>query len=445
MATIDPSFGVGWPDYSQTGSFFGPVSPPALGPFDGPLVALPCINYDWLRLLLGASDQLRNPSTWAGLTPTQTVTVLSQVEQLQAELSRAGTCVICPEMRLQDCVLQFSCDGGATWLDVTGWAANFDNCVSSVIIPPVPPNPGGDTTAQRACNIAGYISQVVIKDVITNAVTAYNSSLTQLEFGLLIFDTIAFAFPITAIAVDVFAALYLEFTAMTIADFTAAQTDPVLASDLTCAIYSAIAARGYIDAANLPAVIANVCAMSYVSDPVVDALCGFFTNVGLQNLQAMQNVGALDVVDCTSCGTWCYKWDGSTGNTPPWDFTDHPFFPLPLGQYVPGTGFTPTVANPEEVYMGITFTPTFLTEIEYTTDRGSTNNGATSHIEIVGFATVSFNPASGLHTGILPVNTTVGHVRINLGSAPTLVPPQNITSIIFRGTGSNPFGSSNCT
>ncbi len=441
---IDPAYDMPFPDYAQVGSFNARVSPPLLGPFDGTLVSLPCVNPDWLRILLGAVDQLRNPSSWFGLTPSQVVTVLGQVEDLRSALSLGGPCMLCPELRLQDCVLQISCDAGATWTDVSGWSAGFGSCVQLAGPGPVPPNPGGKTNPQRACDIAGYISQEIIKDVIQKAINAYNTSLTQLEFGLLIFDTIAFAFPITAIAVDVFAAFYVELTSLTIADFTSSVSDPALFSDLTCAIYSAIAATGYITAANLPNVIANVCAISYPHPSVISAICAFMTNIGLANLRAMQNVGALDVVDCTSCGTWCYEWDGSTGNTPAWSFLDHPYAPIVLGQYTPGVGFTPDPLQPNQVFMGIGLTPTYITDMEITTSRGSQNLGGASHIEIVGYATVGIDPPIGVHTLTFPVNTTVGHIRLNLASAAGFVLPQNITKVLIRGVGSNPFGSSNC-
>jgi hypothetical protein len=346
-----------FPDYAQVGSFRAPVVPPALGPFEGTLVSLPCINPDWLRLLLGAADQLRNPSSWAGLTPSQTVDILGQVEDLRRQLSIAGPCVICPEMRLQDCVLQFSCDSGATWTDVTGWAENFascvnaavtippqtqlqfdtscelqesfdggdswsnvpgwtDNfptCVTGILIPPVPPNPQPFPDDQHACNIAGAISKEVIQLVVAKAVAAYNSDLTTLQFGTSIFDSIAWAFPITAIAMDVFYAFYLEVNALSIGAFTTAETDPVLVSDLTCAIYSAIRTVGYIDATNIADVITNVCGITYTYPQVISAICGFVTNIGLANFQGMQNVGALDLEDCSGCASpptpWCYRFD----------------------------------------------------------------------------------------------------------------------------------------
>jgi len=493
VAEIDPSYGVGWPYYSQTGSFYAPVSPPTLGPFEGTLVSLPCLNYDWLRLLLGASDQLRNPSTWKDLTPAQTVVVLSQVEELQAELSRAGACVICPQMRLEGCVLQFSCDAGATWIDVTGWAenfagcvaaaspcppitnvqftagcalqtstdcgssystvpgwvANFDSCVSGVLIPPVPPNPPGTPINQHACNIAGFIASEVMKVVIGKAVDSYNSDLTLLQFGTSIFNTVAFAFPLTAIAWDVFYAIYIEVTAATIADFTAAASDPVLWSALTCAIYDAIKTDGYITAGNLAALISNVCGMSYTYADVVTALCNFVTNIGLQNLQAMQNRGAVDDVDCSGCGgTWCWLED-LTATQSSWTN----FYVGSHGTYTPGVGYVGTnFMGDLYVTVQAPFAPMHgCTSLEITFFRDQGDTRGASAFQLLHGGTSSYAFSLGGSSGPSPITVTVpmtGHVDVTkfiqlsiTGTVGTLV----LQSIKYCGTGPNPFGMDNCT
>jgi hypothetical protein len=319
-------------------SFQTPATPPAAGPLSGTLVQLPCINADWLPLVLGALDQLRNPSAWSlPYSGAAMDSILSQVDELRDACNVITVpCVSCPLIRLQDCVLQSSCDGGATWVDVSGWASNFASCVQLAYPGPVPPNPGGRTPADQACSIAGYISSEIIKLAITNAVNSYNSSLSLLQFGVLIFDTIAFAFPITAIAVDVFYALYLEVNGSTISDFTDAESDPALWNAVTCAIYSAIATDGAITAANLPTVISNVCGISYVHADVVTAICNFMTNIGLANIRAMQNVGVLDELNCTHCaGGWCFNTEFNNSAIGLWQY----FNPInQSGHWVPHVG-----------------------------------------------------------------------------------------------------------
>jgi hypothetical protein len=483
-APIDPNYDMPFPDYQQTGSFIGPVSLPALGPLEGTLVSLPCLNPDWLRLLLGCVDQLRNPSTWASLTPSQTVTALGQVEDLRGALQQGGTCVICPEMRLEGCVLQFSCDAGATWTDVAGWAENFascvvaafpcppitnlqfdtgcdlkfstdcgggylsvpgwtDNfspCVSGVTIPPVPPNPGSDTTAQRACNIANYIASVMIKDVLTNAVTAFNSSLSTLEFGLLIFDTVAFAFPITAIAADIFAALYIEITSINISDFTAAQTDPLLQSQLTCAIYEAISGDGYIKASNLSAVITNVCAMVYTYPSVVTALCTFITGIGLQNLQAMQNVGALDVADCSGCTPeWCYHFDFTS--------SDGGWTPN-FGHYTPGVGFQSDPDIPDNgdrltIALTVSTAATIDTVEIFGSAAGTASDPHQRSITNSGAWYKFYTQAAGAIDATVTVLEFTNTLQIAMFNVP-LAGTNTITALTIHGRGPTIYGTPNC-
>jgi len=447
VAEIDPSYGVGWPNYSQTGSFFAPVSPPALGPFEGPLVALPCVNYDWLRLLLGASDQLRNPSTWKDLTPDETVVVLSQVEELQANLSVAGTCVICPEIRLQDCVLQFSCDAGATWTDVAGWTDNFANCTTDIIFPPVPPNPGSDTTAQRACNIAAYLSSLMVNDVVDKAITNFNSDLTLLDFGLLVFNTIAFAFPITAIAVDVFAAFYVELTSGNIADFEAASTDPLLLSLLTCAIYNAIKTTGYITSANLPNVISNVCGITYTYPVVITAICTFITGIGIVNLRAMQNVGALAVGDCTFCSAdWCKQFDFTLNNG---GWTVYNNGTADYGAYVAGVGWESAVVGSTEILqISVMFGGSWnitTVDVWYSRSAGVGRHG-NSTVSTGGGPVVDLQDGAGTSHTVCNIDAGVGQVVVDGEIYPVVSGAVfTVTKVEIRGLGTSPFGTSDCT
>jgi hypothetical protein len=390
------------------------------------------------------------------------VVVLSQVEELQAALSVAGVCELpppmtCPQMRLQDCILQFSCDSGATWTDVDNWAASFPSCVSGVIIPPVPGNPGGTPQDQHACNLAGFIASEVMKLVVSKAVTAFNSDLTTLQFGTSIFDAIAYAFPITAIAMDVFYAFYLELNSASIAAFTAAESDPVLWSDITCAIYSAIVTVGYIDASNLGSVITNICAISYTYPVVVTALCGFITNIGLQNLQAMQNAGAVDIVDCSSCpGTWCFKWDFTSVPGP---FTNFDFSgndPVTgWGQWIAGIGWqAQNVASGQERLdlrlSGIPGSAGMSMELEFFV--ASTSSGGTFREVDTYLAGTLVNSYPLVATAVDPTGTVqtislagaFDRFDVYLGTNGFGATAGRITYITLRGTGPNPFGTTNC-
>lgn len=78
--------------------------------------------------LIGSLLQLAQPPTWAITDPTRMSEVLGQVTDLIVALGTAGACMF----RLTaSCLLQYSLDGGATWIDVTDWATNFPLCVRS--------------------------------------------------------------------------------------------------------------------------------------------------------------------------------------------------------------------------------------------------------------------------------------------------------------------------
>jgi hypothetical protein len=400
----DPGWDMPRINWQQQGSFETGEIPLAYEPDAGPLICLPPINQYWLPLILGCLDQLRNPSTWITSNDTQLNTALDRANRLMQMLGERAVCFTYQLRFTSSCVLQYSTDGGATWTDVDGWDTNFLNCVSSVIIPPIPPNPGPSPINQHACNIAGYIATEVLQLSITKAVNDFNAMEGQVQYAQDILLTVAYAFPLTALALDAFAVLYGEYTALTIGDFTAASTDPVLWSDVTCAIYEAIRTTGYIDASNMATVVSNICAISYSSSTVITAICSFVSALQLRDWQGFQNVGALDDVDCSACVNppgWCYEWNASSGNVPAFDFTIC-YPPNIAGQYVSGTGFVPSPAVADNVLCmchigtGGTFK---RIEVDYTTQvTQSTSLRSMNLFHPGGPAAISFNFNSGVGT-----------------------------------------------
>ena len=76
--------------------------------------------------MIGALLQLLQPPAWDITDPTRMAEVLGQVTDLIVALGTAGACMF----RLTNtCLLQYSLDGGTTWVDVTDWATNFPLCV----------------------------------------------------------------------------------------------------------------------------------------------------------------------------------------------------------------------------------------------------------------------------------------------------------------------------
>jgi hypothetical protein len=455
MTSPDPAMDMPVRNWGQQGSFITKIFPPSDGPMGGTLIQLPCINQDWLLPLMGAIDQLRNPSVWNVLTDLDMDGVLGWVTQLQ-EMMWSGMDVPCCNVTMRltsDCVLQFSTDGGSIWSDVTDWSTNLSGCIQVNLPGPVPPNPGGLPNDQHACNISGYMAQEIIQQAIKIAVTAYNDTLDLIGFGTSVMNSIGWAFPITALAWDAFAAVYSYFTSLTIAEFTTASTDPILWSDVTCAIYNAIKAAGYVTDANLPTLISNVCAISYVPTVVVSALCDFVTKAGLGNIRAWQDAGAYDDVDCSGCGEWCYLWDLRLASAP-WvpqygSGTD--------GHYVASTGFVGDVDTgggftKMECDIIYTFTgATSVSKIEMEIFSSAADTHTNCHIQYHSAGTwytdafsIPASPSGIVHLTFVAHNP-VDAVALRASQDGSSAGWPVITKVKMLGNGSNPFGVTNCT
>jgi hypothetical protein len=443
----DPAWDMPRINWQQQGSFEAGEIPLAYEPDAAPLICLPPINEYWLPLILGCLDQLRNPSTWITSTDAALNTALDRANRLMQMLGQRAVCFTYQLQFTSGCVLQFSTDGGATWSDVAGWDANFINCIQNVIIPPIPSPPTPQPPTVLGCNIAGYLAEEIIQLVCTKAVNGYNTSLTQLQFAQDILDTIAYAFPLTAIALTVFHDFYAYVTGATISDFTYASTDPVLWGDVACAIYSAIVGTGYITTGNLGNVISNICGIAYIHADVVTALCSFITNIGIENLRAMQNVAVLDNVDCSGCGTWCYTWDFSA--------SDGGWTNVYTGLYGTHTGGqwqATTSGGGNALIIHKTFTAATITQIEIwygtltvdTTSPREIQLGHAGPAVFTGFLGTAANPP--ITNRAFGVGSIVGdELVINLESGPAgNVSWGTVQRVTIRGVGTSPFGASNC-
>lgn len=455
--SIDPAFDMPVRNWSQQGSFIKPVAPPVNGPLDAPLIQLPCINQDWLLLLMGAIDQLRNPSTWNAGSDAGTDLVLSRVTELQEALW-GGMDVPCCNvtLRLSDsCVLQFSTDGGTTWTDVTGWSDNFCSCATACTIAPTPPNPQLALTQQHACNIAGFLSNEIIQKTMSAVVAYVGTANEQLLFAHALLNDIGFAFPITAAFGNAAYAFYQDVVGQLLSQVEAARDDPTLWADVTCAIFQAIKNDGYVTASNFAAVGVNLHAMSYSPSWVPNALGNYWGNLGLNNIQSLQNVGALDDVDCSGCAnTWCHEWnflvsDGGWVNfsgayTSPWvsgsgwqsfnqttPTTDH------VINIIKSLGMAVTINRwAVYVYDADGYTPIPGSSRAIAGSLGGTTQGATT------FPNLAYTPYTLLDYSFS--NMSVDTLEFAwIGDGHTGV--AYVGKIRIYGPGLNPFGADNCT
>ena len=114
-------------------SFVQPVVPPDVEPDASPLVCF-SINADWLPYVVGAMMQLAQPSAWdtsdAGVLQTTLFRVMGLIDQVGSAVACEG--VASMQLRVNNCQLQSSTDGGTTWTEVDGWDSYQSLCLPLV-------------------------------------------------------------------------------------------------------------------------------------------------------------------------------------------------------------------------------------------------------------------------------------------------------------------------
>lgn len=456
--SYDPAWDMPQLNWQQQGSYEQGSIPPVVEPDAGTQVYLGPVAREWLPWICGALDQLRNPSAWIVADDNAMFNTLRRVDTLLGLVCGNGGSQPAAMLRLNNCVLQTSTDGGVTWVDVPGWDANFCNCVNECAIPNPPLLPPGTPPSLRACNIAGYLANDVIKEAISQAINAYNHDLSLLALaGNIAAATFAFDLPWTAAFIYGVYDLYQFFTAGNIADLTTSEADPALWSEVTCAIYSAIKTDGMVTDGNCAAVIANICAITYAHPIAITTICAYVTQLGCGGLRQAQMFGALTSQDCSGCGgTWCYEWDFS-GGLSGFGWTVVPTEGGTLCAY----GWCGTDVNPgtPSEYCGVdiihSFPPHFVVDAAIFAETNTNQGGAvrdvygflsgslvfTYHIPLGGVTTVG-----GQAIGVPGINQVIDKLQVSWRSAGNCSGVlTQIKAVKLEGTGPNPFGSDNCT
>lgn len=242
----------------QRGSFLQPVIPPTTEICDPPLYCI-SVNQEWLPYLAGAAMQLAQPSTWDA-SDTDREIALRRATDLVSEIGNAVPCQ------------------------------------------PAPYRPPGTTNPQQACNIAGYLAFVVIKQAMLQAVNAIQNDLGIINFGLTLIRLIpgvGWAYIGFAAAISGF---LTDIASGSLTDYQNAIGDEALWSQVTCAIYGAILPDGDVTAANFPRVQSALCALTYTPTDVVTAICNWVTNLGAQQILQAQQPGVLAQYNCDCVG-----------------------------------------------------------------------------------------------------------------------------------------------
>jgi len=106
-----------------------PVEIPVSAPSDVPLICLQ-INADWLPYLIGCAKALTVDSTWASEDTALVSSATASGNDLLGILSGGVDCAVSLIYRSKDNVnppvqLQYSTDGGATWIDMPDFSKSF--------------------------------------------------------------------------------------------------------------------------------------------------------------------------------------------------------------------------------------------------------------------------------------------------------------------------------
>ncbi len=436
----------------QQGSYVEPVTPPEADPADAPQVCV-SFNRDWLPYVVGSLLQLVQPSSWTASSPSALSDVLTSATEL---IERFGTTEGCEvlAMRVSDCALQFSVDGGDTWVTVTDWSSYNQECLP----PPPPPNPLGTLEGQNACNIATYLAVGIIQGAIAEAVAQFDLTASNLAAAGAIVGIVPGWGTFLAAALEAATGLYVLLNSGNRSAFNTAAGSSTLAGNLRCAIYGAILADGSVTADNFAAVQAAIHAVAYSPSSVQTAIDNYVAALGVGGIMQSQLSGPLYVGDCSSCpAPWCYKLDFQASQYTSTQYGAAARGGVIVDRWDAGIGWNSNGYNIggdgfSEAGCQIGFTATYITTVEMVYLANVTSGGqsrglfAQNPLEVSTVASLTLSSAAvgGDQTVTLTVNAIASGVaavvRTNQNSG-----NQAIRSITLRGTGVNPFGASNCT
>jgi hypothetical protein len=459
VADHDPAWDMPVENWVQQGSFLSPRVPPAVHPNAGTLVCLPPIAREWLPLIQGCLDQLRNPSTWKTANDDALAAVLQDADLLRSLFGNFGTCPVPTQIRFQNCVLQSSIDGGVTWTDVTGWSAGFPDCVKQNI-PPAPPASKDGLIQQQACNIAGYLATAIIKQSIQLAITQLQTNNDYLIMANDLMAELAGFFPYTAVFVQAIKDTYTIWSQLQIIVLQAAENDVQLWSNVTCAIYTAIKRDGQVTAANYGTIVANICALTYATQSIITGMCTLVGGIGWSNLQMATQSRALEDADCSGCpDTWAYAFFSGTNAGITLDTINSPAWTAQTGgtlqgQVITAAGFNAftkfwrsvAVGGHGKLEIAQHFPATHIDSVQVAgyADIVAGNSSRGMNVSLGGVIKVGlgFGPNNGYIGQTLAVNQNVDAINITIDSD-AVNGATYLYLITVRGKGVCPFGLPN--
>lgn len=474
----------------QQGSYVEPVAVPGTDPAADPQV---CVSFNkaWLPYIVGSLLQLVQPSSWATSNPTTLADTLTAATELIERFGTAGECTVVQFRFTDDCLLQYSTDGGDTWTTVPGWASfaptcftgpegpegpegpagpaptfRMDGCnlqystdggdtwttvtgwggfTQDCLPPGTPANPLGSDTDTLACSIAAYFASQVINAGIQHVLDEINDSKTLVQtvqsllaLGFLIDVPIALGLELGTLAFNVIQGLNLT-------DLQTGLSDTAYFGDVMCAIFEVIQPDGMITAANWAAVQAAIDAVTAPNAATASAVSGYVDSMSYATAGYLQQQGPIYEGDCSGCGTFAHVWNFLTA-LGAWTF---PFGSGNDGHWTSSVGI---VADNDSgtwwIEIDITFAARTITVVEGTTNQGVSNmtgapgtwikyyvSGAEQHRTDLS----NLGAGVGLNWSDSGYNATADQIRIRWRNINASTFATEITSISIHGDGGDPF------
>jgi len=322
--------------------------------------------------------------------------------------------------------IQITIDGGTTWV-------NYPDDPRSNPIYRLPPRAGSSPQCNAAANMTAHVSDYVTTALLTaGAVEAIAA--TVLDFGLIIFPVTG----VVGLLVDLIAVTVSNLVALGTTAIAAAMTSGVY-DQLTEIIYCRSSSDGQVSASQLADIEAKVSAsISTTAALIINSILEMWGSVGLSNVGTQGTAAG-------SCGSyaceWCYEFSFAT--------EDHHAFwsaDASYGHWVSSgyLGHGAWFGNTGGLILRCNFASTEVTYCEYDVAWTGTpdelaflwrSGGSTLHTTLV-------TPVSSPQTAIDTRTLTINQMCLNPYGAS--LPALAIGRVLFKGHGTNPFGSDNC-
>lgn len=339
------------------GSFQQPVDAPDVDPDTAPLV---CAQFSaaWLPFVLGALQQLQLASTWTGSPAALDLT--NARAMLLSDLIANGECMTTQFRFTVGCILQVSTDSGDTWTDVPGWsdfaAACFtgppgadgapgapgadgakgdkgDKGDTGDTGPTGPTGPSGDDCDctpplaivpdqdpfDKWCNMSGFISGVVLKNLIQDMLTEVQAAKDPFAVISSFFDQQA-AYAQTkeqtavALLASFIASIFVSDWETHVTEIQAALDDADFWENVQCAVFDALLAGDALSNVTIAAAAGNIIDLPDGHTTVQETMSQFLNDIGANGVAMLASNAPFVDFDCSNCGCYDRTYDFNTSD-----------------------------------------------------------------------------------------------------------------------------------